>query len=85
MELFNITFLILIFKVGLCCGMGVLALLLIYGKQPLKRRFRDRICFYLFGFHKAIVFKEFNKVLKILGVFFAFIDGLFIWILFFKY
>lgn len=83
MALFNITFALLVLKVGLCCGMGAFALLLIYGKQRLKRRFRDRICYYLFGFHKAIVFKEFNKVLKIFGVFFALIDCLFIWILFF--
>ena len=85
MELLNISFLFLVLKVGLCTVLGVLSILLIFGKERVKRRFRDRICFYLFGFQKAIVFKEFNRVLKIFGVFFALLDGLFFWLLFLKY
>lgn len=82
MELLNISFLFLILKVGLCTVLGVLAIILIFGKERMKRRLRDRVCFYLFGFNKAIVFKEFNRVLKIFGVSFALLDGLFFWILF---
>jgi hypothetical protein len=85
MELLNLSFLFLLLKVGLCTVLGVLAIIFIFGKERMKRRLRDRVCFYLFGFHKAIVFKEFNKVLKIFGVSFALLDGLFFWILFIKY
>ena len=85
MELLNLSFLFLLLKVGLCTVLGVLAIILIFGKERMKRRLRDRVCFYLFGFHKAIVFKEFNRVLKIFGVSFALLDGLFFWMLFIKY
>ena len=85
MELLNLSFLFLLLKVGLCTVLGVLAIIFIFGKERMKRRLRDRVCFYLFGFHKAIVFKEFNKVLKIFGVSFALLDGLFFSILFIKF
>lgn len=85
MELLNLSFLFLLLKVGLCTVLGVLAIIFIFGKERMKRRLRDRVCFYLFGFHKAIVFKEFNRVLKIFGISFALLDGLFFWILFIKY
>ena len=84
MELLNINFIFLVFKVGLCTCLGLLAMLLLIGKEPIKRRFRDRVCFYLFGFHKAIAFKEFNRTLKIFGIFFAFIDGMFFWLFFLR-
>lgn len=85
MELLNISFLFLLLKVGLCTVLGLLAIVLMFGKERMKRRLRDRVCFYLFGFHKAVVFKEFNRVLNIFGVFFALLGGLFFWILFIKY
>ena len=82
MELLNIGFLILFLKVGLCTCLGIFALLLIFAKERLKRRCRDRICFYLFGFNKAIAYKEFNKILKIFGFIFALVDGSLLWLLF---
>lgn len=82
MELLNISFFILVLKVGLCTCLGVLAILLIFAKDRVKRRFRDRVCFYLFGFHKAVAYKEFNKVLKICGFIFFLADGLLLWLLF---
>ena len=84
MELLNVSFLILVLKVGLCTCLGVFAMLLIFAKECFKRRFRDRVCFYLFGFHKAIKYKEFNKFLKILGLIFSLADGSLLWFLFFR-
>lgn len=84
MGLLNISFIILVLKVGLCTCIGMLAMFLIFAKEHSKRRFRDRTCFYLFGFHKAIAYKEFNKSLKIFGFIFFLADGLLLWLLFLR-
>lgn len=83
MELLNVSFFILVLKVSLCTSLGLLAMFLIFARERVKRRLRDRICFYLFGLHKAINYREFNKFLKILGFIFCVADGLLFWLLFF--
>lgn len=67
MELFSISFVILILKITFCVLPGVFGVFLIVSSRDTKRRIRSRVCNQLFGANDAIRTHKFSRFLYVLG------------------
>lgn len=67
MELLNISFALLLIKMGLCVLPGVLGIFFIVSSEETKRGLRSTLCNKLFGVSNAIPFPKFERFLYISG------------------
>ena len=67
MELLNISFALLLIKMGLCVLPGVLGIFFIVSSEETKRDLRSTLCNKLFGVSNAIPFPKFERFLYISG------------------
>ena len=67
MELLNISFALLLIKMGLCVLPGVLGIFFIVSSEETKRDLRSTLCNKLFGVSNAIPFPKFVRFLYISG------------------
>ena len=67
MELLNISFALLLIKIGLCVLPGVLGIFFIASSEETKRDMRSTLCNKLFGVSNAIPFPKFERFLYISG------------------
>ena len=67
MELLNISFALLLIKMGLCVLPGVLGIFFIVSSEETKRDMRSTLCNKLFGVSNAIPFPKFERFLYISG------------------
>lgn len=69
MELFNISFVILVLKITLCTLPGVFGIFLIVSSRGTKRKMRNVFCEQLFGVSRAIRTYKFARFLYIIAAF----------------
>lgn len=67
MQLLNISFALLLIKMGLCVLPGVLGIFFIVSSEETKRDLRSTLCNKLFGVSNAIPFPKFERFLYISG------------------
>ena len=67
MELLNLSFAILLFKICFCVLPGVLAVALMLSSEDHKRSWRNTICRSLLGVSNAISYSKFNRTLMVFG------------------
>lgn len=67
MELLNIKFALLIFKMAICILPGVGGIFLIVSPEESKRGMRNYICNQVFGVSNAIAYPKFARTLAIIG------------------
>ena len=67
MELLNLSFAILLFKICFCVLPGVLAVALMLSSEDHKRSWRNTICRSLLGVSNAISYSKFNLTIMVFG------------------
>ena len=67
MQLLNISFALLLIKIGLCVLPGVLGIFFIASSEETKRGMRNTLCNKLFEVSNAIPFPKFERFLYISG------------------
>jgi hypothetical protein len=68
MQLLNLSFAILIFKIAVCVLPGVLGIYFISSPEESKRSLRNSFCNRLFGLRDAIAYSTFARNLNIIGI-----------------
>ena len=68
MQLLNLGFAMLVFRIALCVLPGVFGIFLLVSSEEKKREMRNFVCNRLFGVSNAIPFPNFERFLIIIGV-----------------